>query len=685
MTNRTPSGKGLVLSLVVLALTTYGTPEASAAKSPSLKCRGAVAGAVKSLVTAGLKALDSCHKKRDKSGSPADCNEIDAGPEVVSALARGRAKVGALCQPGDPVLANYPDGNVAGVTDKLFPAVLSVIEASGRELQGSPTFTGDKAALKQLRKCHGAIGKGRSATVGEIFKVSSTCQKKLDKNAPEFSSIAPQCIASPGGKSAKAIGKLGQLCSGIDGATVGSCASLPDCVASAATADGQLVARLAFGGPTQCGNGLKELGEDCDDGNTVDGDGCPATCKAGSCGNGVREGAEACDDGVTTGNEDACLNSCQVASCGDGFVQAGVEECDDAAPPEGAVCSGCELAAAVCGADGIVEATVELEYPVGLGLGALRTQLDYPSVLHFPGSADTTDMASLTDLSGVGILLANDDDAASAVMVNYLDFDTTNPPNLAPGAAYRAQLQGCPQGTPIRPRDFACVILEASQDGTTDDRDQVNCRVIATGASGTPQPTTSTTSTTSTSSSSSVSASTAATTSTTTSTIVSGLCGNGSTDAGETCDDSNTVNEDNCPSDCAVAACEATATPAAVLTVTLDNPQGTSFGVGTVFIDYPEGLVLIPGFGEDSQVQGAVTDRPATGAPNCVANDRGEHGLQFGCFSIPGFPDGQFFKVAFRDCGNAGPATLQNFTCTVIEAANPQGAEVPATCTLSLS
>src|SRR5437016_4864562 len=37
------------------------------------------------------------------------------------------------------------------------------------------------------------------------------------------------------------------------------------------------------GGPAVCGDGVIELGETCDDGNTMDGDNCPATCVINTC------------------------------------------------------------------------------------------------------------------------------------------------------------------------------------------------------------------------------------------------------------------------------------------------------------------------------------------------------------------------------------------------------------------
>ena len=66
-----------------------------------------------------------------------------------------------------------------------------------------------------------------------------------------------------------------------------------------------------------CGNGILELGEQCDDGGTVNGDGCSSGCDVESarpvCGNSLVESGEACDDGNTT-NGDGCSSLCGVES-----------------------------------------------------------------------------------------------------------------------------------------------------------------------------------------------------------------------------------------------------------------------------------------------------------------------------------------------------------------------------------
>ncbi len=108
-----------------------------------------------------------------------------------------------------------------------------------------------------------------------------------------------------------------------------------------------------------CGDGIRNTAtpEACDDGNTINGDGCSSTCTlevgttpgftcltpanalttctGGICGNNTLNTGEACDDGNTL-DTDGCVNPlptgfCQIASCGDGRVRSvgsPTEQCD---------------------------------------------------------------------------------------------------------------------------------------------------------------------------------------------------------------------------------------------------------------------------------------------------------------------------------------------------------------------
>ncbi|HEY5958244.1 MAG TPA: fibro-slime domain-containing protein, partial [Polyangiaceae bacterium] len=84
-------------------------------------------------------------------------------------------------------------------------------------------------------------------------------------------------------------------------------------------------ARIVLG---VCGNGAKEPGEGCDDGNVIGGDTCTPTCQqepsctrgadgvcafTPACGNGAIESGEACDDG-NSASGDGCSSACVVES-----------------------------------------------------------------------------------------------------------------------------------------------------------------------------------------------------------------------------------------------------------------------------------------------------------------------------------------------------------------------------------
>ena len=92
-----------------------------------------------------------------------------------------------------------------------------------------------------------------------------------------------------------------------------------------------------------CGDGIVNGTEECDDGNTISGDGCSSVCKTevGKCGDGIVDVAtESCDDGNRTSG-DGCSANCQIetsATCGNGVVDSG-EGCDDHNTAAGDGCS----------------------------------------------------------------------------------------------------------------------------------------------------------------------------------------------------------------------------------------------------------------------------------------------------------------------------------------------------------
>jgi fibro-slime domain-containing protein len=178
----------------------------------------------------------------------------------------------------------------------------------------------------------------------------------------------------------------------------------PDDGGTDAGADGGPDDGGSDGGPRQCGDGVLQASEACDDGNAVGGDGCSASCgevepgwacnapgqpciRTAVCGNGMVEVPETCDDGNTTAGDgcDATCNvepgwncsvtsgRCEAAACGDLLI-AGDEECEDGNVSAGDGCSAvCRLEAGykcpdlgepcvptVCG-DSAVEGTEECD------------------------------------------------------------------------------------------------------------------------------------------------------------------------------------------------------------------------------------------------------------------------------------------------------------------------------------
>jgi cysteine-rich repeat protein len=94
----------------------------------------------------------------------------------------------------------------------------------------------------------------------------------------------------------------------------------------------------------RCGDGTmdEDLGETCDDGNIIDGDGCSSTCQLEAnpdpfCGDGNVDEGEECDGGIML-NGLPCRDNCRIPVCGDGILDEG-EECDGGIMLNGLACS----------------------------------------------------------------------------------------------------------------------------------------------------------------------------------------------------------------------------------------------------------------------------------------------------------------------------------------------------------
>jgi cysteine-rich repeat protein len=76
-----------------------------------------------------------------------------------------------------------------------------------------------------------------------------------------------------------------------------------------------------------CGDTITDPGEQCDDGNASNNDACVQGCQNAACGDGfLFTGVEQCDDGNTLPG-DGCSPICTLPICGDGQLEPG-EQCD---------------------------------------------------------------------------------------------------------------------------------------------------------------------------------------------------------------------------------------------------------------------------------------------------------------------------------------------------------------------
>lgn len=103
----------------------------------------------------------------------------------------------------------------------------------------------------------------------------------------------------------------------------------------------------------KCGDGIIDNGETCDDGNNLDGDYCSADCKTvtGYCGDGLEQWNEECDPVENPYCNEECTEL--VGFCGDGIRQSN-EACDDGNTEDDDYCSAdCKTYRGYCG-DGII-------------------------------------------------------------------------------------------------------------------------------------------------------------------------------------------------------------------------------------------------------------------------------------------------------------------------------------------
>jgi cysteine-rich repeat protein len=273
------TGPWRAAGVIAVSVSLLGAVPASADLKASLKCRGTIAkGAVKVIKT-GLKLNDKCHKAQDKApAATAVCNNVanpqfDPKGKYADAETKASDAATADCLSGDPVLDNYDGMSVAAVHTRIDGTVggNSALVIGGANLAGDGTKT----------KCVETIAKARTKIVSEIVKISTKCQKDKDAAVTDpanLGAIDPACIDAGAKSTEKALASIPKACGALTAADVGTCSPLAQCVVDASVSAGQALARVIYHAKVECGNGIVEGSEECDDGNTTNGDGCSSTC-----------------------------------------------------------------------------------------------------------------------------------------------------------------------------------------------------------------------------------------------------------------------------------------------------------------------------------------------------------------------------------------------------------------------
>jgi cysteine-rich repeat protein len=394
------------------------------------------------IVATGIADADGCHALRDKDKFSGDCNDLtqaDLKGKLTDpkkgVVAKAGASIAKKCLVGDPVLSNYPSNDPLGA---FFPLAVDVIQASGAGLLGAPDIHNTKAD-KAKAKCHAQIAKAAAKNIAEILKGAIKCQNGVDKIATQFGSLQADCLLAPSKSGPKGESAIQKKCIdlGIAAADVDSCDPLPSCVTASSKTSGQQLAAAIYNPTPGCGNSFVEPGEECDDGNDVDTDGCIA---------------------------------CKLATCGDGFVHAGVELCGDSST---AACTNANEttcgAIAPCTPDGqTTSATVRFSKPGNVNVLGLSIALDYPETdVRIPGTGSgQTVRDRVTVLPQNGLITIVDRDYEVEVTIAGAD-------PIPAGDFFTVQFDECAAATL---QQYGCNVRSAG-DGQNDITAQVSCSV----------------------------------------------------------------------------------------------------------------------------------------------------------------------------------------------------------------
>ena len=354
--------------ILLIAVLLSGLPASAAVQTAGQqRCINAANGAARKLATTVGKEVSRCVKKAGQGKAPDAAACVGSSARIAATRASFAAATTRAC-------AETPDFGFTGAA-----TAGAVVEDQGRGLVASLFGADPQAAMavgdESSARCQAAATAGAGNLLAQQWKAATATKKEALRSAADAGALGDAIAAGVDGdrgvtrKTGALTQTLAKSCSAASAAALfpGACAGAADapalaaCVAARARcafcagfngSDGTAIDcdvfddALANGScetAPRCGDGARDSGEDCDDGDTEDGDGCSASCQLEAvCGDGATGPGETCDDGDTE-DGDGCSASCRLESCGDGALDAG-EECDDGDTEDFDGCSaGCLL------------------------------------------------------------------------------------------------------------------------------------------------------------------------------------------------------------------------------------------------------------------------------------------------------------------------------------------------------
>ena len=277
-------------------------------------------------VSGSIQALSACSSGGGGSGTATSAaSGADANVPAVLRPYADTIRTGILSPNDDTV--NFESGGAGRLTLGSGGSAIDVCRVAS-DCSGGATDTATFGLSSSAGGVPTAcVASGVSACGGQL---STYAFGLIDNSNPPACASAPttattQCATAPadgfslsGGQVVvfiydHSLGMSG-FSSGVSGFGVDNDASALCSGASnrVLTADGKSLSAPPPPAPV-CGDGHVDSGEQCDDGNQVQGDGCENDCTLPRCGNGIVDNGEECDDGNQV-NGDGCNNDCRVSS-----------------------------------------------------------------------------------------------------------------------------------------------------------------------------------------------------------------------------------------------------------------------------------------------------------------------------------------------------------------------------------